>query len=103
MHTQGDPPRRRRTGHAITRKAEGRPVGTAYNDAQKSRQRDVFVQPDGRYIVRAPRGREHIFAPDGVHITTVRRSRRAHETKIIRAERHPITRETFEKFKEFFK
>ena len=29
---------------------------------REPRQRMFFVQPDGRYVVRGPRGREHIFA-----------------------------------------
>ena len=98
-----EPHRHRKIGHIRTRKTEGRPVGTAFNDAQKARQGDVFVQPDGRYVVRAPRGREHIFDHHGTHITTVRRSRTAHETNIMRSRRRPITHEEFEKFKELFK
>ena len=34
--------RRRRTEHARARQTEGRPTGTAFHDAQKARQADVF-------------------------------------------------------------
>ena len=95
--------RSRRTDHAQIRETEGRPVGTAFNDAQRARQANVFVQPDGRYVVRGQKGREHIFDSDGTHITTLRRSRSAHEGKIVRGERWPITPEEFERFKELFK
>ena len=95
--------RSRRTDHARSRQAEGRPIGTAFQDAQGARQVDVFVQPDGRYVVRGSRGREHVFDTDGVHITTLRRSQSAHETKLTRGERQPITREAWTRFQEFFK
>jgi len=84
-------------------KAEGRAIGTAFNDAQKARQSDVFIQLDERYVVRASRGREHIFDPDGTHITTVRRSQSTHKAKLLRSKRRPITNEGFEKFKELFR
>jgi hypothetical protein len=95
--------RRRRTAHFRARQAEGRPTGTAFNDVRRARQGDVFVQPDGRYVVRGPRGREHIFDADGTHITAVRRSQSAHELKITRGERLPITREGFERLKEILR
>lgn len=95
--------RKRRTGHVETRQTEGRPTGTAFYDAQRVGQSDVFVQSDGRYVVRGPRGREHIFDADGTHITTLRRSRSAHESKITRGERQPITQEAFARFREIFR
>lgn len=50
-----------RSGHSQQRGDEGRPVSQAFNDAQRARQSDVFIQPDGRYVVRGIGGREHIF------------------------------------------
>ena len=95
--------RSRRARHARGRQAAGRPVGTAFNDAQRARQIDVFVQPDGRYVVRGSQGREHIFDTDGTHITTLRRSQRAHEAKVARGERQPLTPEAFTTFQERFR
>ena len=59
----------RRTDHAQIRETEGIPVGTAFNDAQRAGQANVFVQPrvvsmailtgsekdtgDGRYELKA--------------------------------------------------
>ena len=98
------PPRRKgwrsRAEHARARQAEGRPAGVAFNDAQRAGQVDVFVQPDGRYVVRGTRGREHIFDADGTRITTLRRSQSAHESKVARGERQPITSEAFMRFQE---
>jgi hypothetical protein len=95
--------RRRRSTHARIRQTEGRPVGAAFHDAQRARQANVFMQPDGRYVVRGDRGREHIFGADGIHITTVRRSHSAHERKRTRNERRPISPEEFARFQEIFR
>jgi hypothetical protein len=95
--------RPRRADHALARQGEGRPVGTAFNDVQRATQADVFVQPDGRYVVRGPRGREHIFAADGTHITTFWRSQSAHDYKVARGERQPVMLEAFIKFREQFR
>jgi hypothetical protein len=89
--------------HAKERGAQGRRTGPAFGDAQRARQADVYVQPDGRYVVRGPRGREHIFEPDGTHVTSIDRSAKAHQGKVNAGERTPITAEGFERFKEIFK
>jgi len=86
--------------HAKERSAEGRRTGPAFGDAQRARQADVYVQPDGRYVVRGPRGREHIFERDGTHVTSIDRSARAHQGKVDGGERMPITSDEFERFKE---
>ena len=55
-----------RSDHSKQRGDEGRPVQVAFNDAQRARQADVFIQADDeRYVVRGDRGREHIFEPNG--------------------------------------
>lgn len=95
--------RPRRSDYARSRQGAGRPVGTAFNDVQRAMPADVFVQPDGRYVIRGPRGREHIFAADGTHITTFWRSQSAHDNKLARGERQPLTREAFLKFQEQFR
>ena len=92
----------RRSEHAELRRAQGRRVGPAFNDAAQARQADVFIQPDGRYVVRGPRGREHIFEPNGEHVTTLDRPRKAHEGKVTRGQRQRVTDEEFSKFKELF-
>ncbi len=90
--------RRRRSTHARIRQTEGRPTGAAFHDAQRARQANVFMQPDGRYVVRGDRGREHIFGADGIHITIVRHSHSAHERKRTRNECRPISPEEFARF-----
>jgi hypothetical protein len=78
-------------------------VSVAFNDAQRARQSDVFIQPDGRYVVRGLRGREHIFEPDGELVTSIDRPHKAHQLKLRRGERRPVTVNEFETFKEIFK
>jgi RHS repeat-associated protein len=46
-----------RSEHARLRSKQGRPVGQVVNDVQRAGPNDVFVQPDGRFVVRGPRGR----------------------------------------------
>jgi hypothetical protein len=91
------------SAHAQERAAQGRRTGPAFNDAQQARQADVFVQPDRRYVVRGPRGREHVFEPDGTHVTSIDRTAKAHQGKVAKGERAPISAGDFERFKEIFK
>jgi Domain of unknown function (DUF4157) len=93
----------KRSEHAELRRREGRRVGPALNDAQNARQADVFVQSDGRYVVRGPRGREHIFEPDGTHITSLDRTRNAHQAIIENGGRRYVSPEEFERFKKIFR
>jgi hypothetical protein len=100
-----EPPAKTKTHseHAKARAAQGRRTGPAFNDAQSARQADVYVQPDGRYVVRGPRGREHIFEADGTHVTSIDRSARAHQGKVEAGERVPITTEGYDRFKEILR
>lgn len=91
-----------RSDHAQKRASQGRRTGPAFNDARNARPSDVFVQPDGRYIVRGPRGREHVFEPDGEHVTSIDRSQSAHQGKVLRGERLPATSDQYETFQERF-
>ena len=103
MSMGGGSDNNRRSEHSEQRRGFGRRVGPAFNDAQRARQSDVFMQPDGRYVVRGPRGREHIFEPNGELVTSIDRSHRAHQDKIIRGERQPVTVNEFERLEEIFK
>lgn len=88
--------------HAEQRKAEGRRISQAYNDAQGARPSDLFVQPeDKRFVVRGGKGREHIFEPDGELVTTLHhRSNRAHRNLIKRGMRRAVTEVEYKHFKE---
>jgi hypothetical protein len=95
----GDQPSRR-SDHAQQRAAQGQPVGSALQDAQRAGRNDIFVQPDdGRFVIRGPRGREHVFEPDGQLVTSLNRSDGAHRAKVSRGERMPVTDEEFNRFK----
>jgi hypothetical protein len=64
----------------------------------------VFIQGgDGRVIVRAPRGREHVFERDGTLVTTVEgRSAAAHQRLVQNGARRPATEDEFNAFKTLF-
>lgn len=87
--------------HALLRAEQGRNVRSAFTDAEKVKKNDLFLQADGRYVVRARNGREHIFEPDGRLLTTINnRTDRAHEAKVRNRERDPVTWEEHEQFRE---
>lgn len=94
---------RRTSEHAQQRQAEGRRISPGFSDAQQAQQIDVFIQSNRRYVVRGPRGREHVFAADGTHITSIDRSRRAHQRLVKLGKRAPVTLGQFQEFKELFK
>jgi hypothetical protein len=90
--------------HALQRQMEGRPVGTAFNDAKNARSADVFIQSeDGRFVVRGPNGREHIFEQDGTHVTNVAgRSAAAHRSRVQSGALRLATEHEFNAFKSLF-
>lgn len=91
-----------RSRHAQQRQTEGRRVRPGISDAQQAQQTDVFIQPNRHYVVREPRGREHVFAADGTHITSIDHSRRAHQRLVKLGKRAPVTLAQFQQFKELF-
>ncbi len=90
--------------HARQRQMEGRPVGTAFNDARNARPADVFIQSEnGRFVVRGPNGREHIFEQNGTHVTTVAgRSAAAHRSRVQSGVLRLATEHEFNAFKSLF-
>lgn len=92
-----------RSDHAEQRREEGRRVSPARNDAQRAREGDVFVQDNGRYVVRGSRGREHIFEADGTHIISVNRSGSAHAARLRNGQIQPVNSEQFTRFQSLFR
>lgn len=89
-----------RSDHARLRSGQGRPTRQVVNDVQRAGPQDVFVQPeDGRYVVRGPRGREHIIEADGEHVTSLRRPDAAHQARLRDGTIRPATEEEFQKLK----
>jgi len=77
-------------------------VGEVVNDAQRAGRGDVFVQPDdGRFVVRGPRGREHIIETTGEHVTSVRRPDAAHQARLRDGTIRPATEDEFQRLKAF--
>jgi len=92
----------RKSDHAEQRKNEGRPISTAFSDVQRSIQSDIFLQYDGRYIVRGLKGREHVYEANGALVTSYHRSHQVHLSKVRNGERQPVTVEQYLIFKEMF-
>ena len=92
----------RTSDHAEQRKNEGKPVERAFADVQRAGRNDIFVQLDGRYVVRSSKDREHIFEPSGILVTSLNRSKRAHQAKLESGERQLVTIDEFQEFKEIF-
>ncbi len=87
-----------RSEHARLRSGQGRPIGEVVNDIQRAGPRDVFVQPDdGRFVVRGPRGREHIIEVNGEHVTSVRRPDAVHQARLRDGTIRSATDEEFQR------
>lgn len=85
-------PRSFQSAHAQLRQQEGRKTGTAYNDAVTASVHSTYLQWDGRWIVRGPKGREHVFEPNGQHVTTVdSRTDQAHLRLVRKGDRRLVT------------
>jgi hypothetical protein len=92
-----------RSEHARIRSKQGRPVGQVVNDAQRAGRRDVFVQSDGRFVVRGPKGREHIIEPNGEHVTSLNRPDSAHVGRLRDGTIRPATEDELRRLKDFVK
>jgi hypothetical protein len=91
-----------KTDHARLRSGQGRPIADVVNDVQRAGPRDVFVQPDdGRFVVRGPKGREHVIETTGEHVTSVRRTDSAHQGRLQAGRIRPATDEEFERLKAY--
>jgi hypothetical protein len=109
VHDSGEPPADSggdsgitRSDHARLRSGQGRPIGDVVNDVQRAGPRDVFVQPDdGRFVVRGPRGREHIIEANGEHVTSIRRPDAAHQARLRDGTIRPAADAEFQILKSF--
>jgi len=72
------------------------------NDIQRAGQRDLFVQPDdARFVVRGPKGREHVIEVNGEHVTSVRQPEAAHLARLRDGTIRPASEEEFQILKAF--
>ncbi|USG64645.1 RHS repeat-associated core domain-containing protein [Brevibacillus ruminantium] len=90
----------KRSQHSLERKSQGRPTGTAFNDAQKARDADILIQDDGRWIVRGQNGRIHVFEPDGQHLTTFKNPDNNTKIRIQRGQWTRPSQESIQKFRD---
>jgi hypothetical protein len=91
----------RKTDHAKLRAAQGRPIGTAIQDAQRARQGDVFIDTrNGNFVVRGPKGRESWIGQDGrVDSATSTRTNSAHLSRLTSGTIRQSTYEEYSKLK----
>lgn len=83
-----------RSDHARLRAAEGRPVRHVVNDIQRARDGDLFEDAGtGNLLVRGPGGREHVISPNGVLVTSLERTARAHLARLRSGRVRPATAE----------
>lgn len=63
----------RRTGHADQRSFEGqRPTAKASEDAARASDDQILIDDSkGTIVVLGPRGRVHVFSPEGLHVTSL--------------------------------
>ena len=61
----------RKSEHASIRSGQGRNVNTAINDINKSSPSKIYLQDDGRIVVKGDKGRVHILESDGEIVTTM--------------------------------
>ena len=93
-----------RSDHAVIRSKDGRSVGTVINDIQKARNADIFIQSDGRYVIRGQGAREHIIETNGEHVTTINgRSNAAHNSILRNGGRRFATQAEIDAIKFFVK
>lgn len=84
--------RRRRTQHAELRRHEGRPISTALADLEVCPEERFFRDPSHHtWIVVGPKGRTHVFAEDGRHVTSVRYNAAALTRRVDRGRWKPST------------
>ena len=76
-----------KSDHAVIRNSQGRRVSSVINDVQRARPADVFLQDDGRWVVRGQNGRVHILEPNGEVVTTMSNVTRANLNQRIANER----------------
>lgn len=79
-------PQQHRTLHARERRSEGdRPTHAAVADAERAADERLLYEPDrDTVIVLGPKGRVHVFAGDGRHVTSLHHQRDAIERRLDR-------------------
>ncbi|CAI8869805.1 16S rRNA endonuclease CdiA [Kosakonia quasisacchari] len=88
--------------HASIRNKEGRPVGAVINDVQKSRQADILVQDDGRWVIKGNGGKIHIIEPNGEVVTSFYNPKANTDSRVNRGEWNYPSNDQLEQFRQKF-
>lgn len=92
--------RRRRTRHAIERRAERPAVGMALKDLGKCHpDRVLFDELDRTFVVLGPKWRTHVFGRDGRHVTSMVLNRDGVRKRIDTRRWRYTTREEIDKIR----
>ena len=76
--------------HAQIRSSQGRNVNTAINDLNKAKPSNIYLQNDGRYVIKGANGRVHILEPGGELVTTMN-SVQNFAKRVSRGQYSPLT------------
>ena len=93
-------PDARRTAHAVERHLDGeRPTAFALRDAREVAP-DRFLRDAERdtVVVLGPRGRTHVFSPDGRHVTSMTMGAGELDRKFVRSRWRPMSRDAVAEF-----
>ena len=95
-------PQGHRTRHAVARLLQkDRPTHAALADAERAPDEKVLYEPDrATVIVLGPKGRVHVFAEDGRHVTSLHQQRDAIDRKLDRKQWVPCDSDRRERFRQ---
>ena len=81
----------RRTGHAEARQRQRRPASKAVEDAVAAGdERLLRDDREGTVVVTGPRGRVHVFSPEGRHVTSLSMRREEIDSRVRRRRWQPL-------------
>lgn len=91
-----------RSEHAEQRAQEGRPVSAARGDDQNAKRSEIYVQDDGRWVVKGDNGRLSVFESDGEHVTTFKNPQKNTDMRVRSGRYSRPTESQYEQFSKLF-
>jgi RHS repeat-associated protein len=92
-----------RSDHAEKRRTkDGRPVSAGRSDAQNAKRSEIYVQDDGRWVVKGDNGRLNVFEPNGEHVTTFKNPQKNTDMRVRSGRYSRLTEAQYEEFSTIF-
>ena len=92
-----------RSNHAEKRRTkDGRPVSAGRSDAQNAKRSEIYVQEDGRWVVKGDNGRLNVFEPNGEHVTTFKNPQKNTDMRVRSGRYSRLTEAQYEEFSTIF-